>query len=152
MITIYQNRTNKVILDVTTDIVNPYFLIRFTNCALNISKIALFEMQSNGSWFIIHIIEVGENGTEDLVNGEIKLGQTGDWEAGVWGQTSSTNLNPNLADEFLGDIDIIVLGDGCSYDNGDTDSCPTITEIDGGDSGSDAQFININGLLDGCNS
>lgn len=30
-----------------------------------------------------------------------------------------------------------------------TGTCPTITEIDGGNSGSDAQFVSINGNLDG---
>lgn len=151
MITINQETTNKVILDVETSVSNPYFLIRFTNCTVNISTIALFQMQSQGSFYIIHIVEVGEGGTEDKVNGELRLGPAGDWEAEIWAQASSTNLNPNLADEFISEDDIIVISSGCSYSS-DDDACPTITEIDGGDSGVDTQFNEVNGLLDGCSA
>jgi hypothetical protein len=147
MITINQETTNKVILDVTTDEVDPYFLIQFTNCYTNRSTTALFHNLSN-KYFLIWIVEVGENGTEDKVNGELKLAPTGDWQADVYVQTSSTNLNINQA-TFLQTIDVIVKGSGCPYISGD-DGCPEIYEIDGGDSGSDEQFYIINGLLDGC--
>jgi hypothetical protein len=151
MITVSQDSTNKIVLDVTTSVTSPYFLIRFTNCTVNISTIALFALQSSGSFYIIHIVEVGEGGVTDPVNGELRLGPAGDWQAEIWAQTSSTNLNPNLADEFLEEIDVIVIASGCTYSS-DDDGCPTIDEIDGGDSGSDLQFNEINGLLDGCSA
>lgn len=151
MITVSQSSTNKIVLDISTSVSNPYFLIRFTNCAVNISTIALFAMQSSGSFYIIHIVEVGENGTEDKVNGKLRLGPSGDWQAEIWAQASSTNLNPNLANEFIEEIEVIVKSSGCVYTS-DDDACPTITEIDGGDSGSDTQFIGVNGLLDGCSA
>jgi hypothetical protein len=151
MITINQNSENRIILNVSTSVSNPYFLIRFTNCTINISTIALFKTQSDFGFYIINIIEVGQNGIEDKVNGKLKLGPTGNWQSEVWAQASSTNLNPNMADEYLGDMETVVIGTSCGY-NSDNDSCPTILEINGGDSGGDSQFIEINGLLDGCNS
>jgi hypothetical protein len=151
MITVNQSSTNKIVLDVTTSVSSPYFLIRFTNCTVNISTIALFARQSSASFYIIHIIEVGEGGTESKVNGRLRLGPAGAWTAEVWAQTSSTNLNSNLADEYLDEFDVVVISSGCTYSS-DDDACPTITEIDGGSSSGDTQFNEVNGLLDGCSS
>lgn len=149
MITVTQSSTNKIMLDVTTAISSPYFLINFTNCYTNRSTVALFENRnSNSSYYLIWIIEVGENGTEDKVNGRLKLGPSGDWEADIYAQTSSTNLNTNQA-TFIETVDVIVKSSGCVYTGAD-DACPDITEIDGGSLAlGDNQFVSVNGLLEG---
>ncbi|HET6224671.1 MAG TPA: hypothetical protein VFF27_00235 [Bacteroidia bacterium] len=150
MITVTQDSTNKIMLKVTTAISSPYFLINFTNCYTNRSTVALFQNRnSNGSYYLIWIVEVGENGTEDKVNGQLKLGPSGDWQADVYVQSSSMNLNTNQA-TFIETIDVIVKSSGCVYTS-DDDACPDITEIDGGSLAlGDSQFSVVNGLLDGC--
>jgi hypothetical protein len=98
MITVIQGSINKVVLDLTTVISSPYFLIKFTNPFDCVSFTALFENRSStDSYYLIWIEEVGEGGTEDLVNGQIRLSPSGTYEIEIYEQVSSSNLNVSLA-------------------------------------------------------
>lgn len=109
VINVRQNQDNIVNLSVETSVTNPYFLITFTNCFTQASFSALFEeIAGETSYYTINIEEVGKDGTIDYVNGKVKLSPAGSWELVVYAQTSSTNLEPSLADENLGSYDLIV--------------------------------------------
>lgn len=109
VIKIRQNQDNIVNLSVETSVTDPYFLITFTNPFTTASFNALFhEIPGESSYYTINIEEVGRNGTIDYVNGKVKLSPAGSWELVVYAQTSSTNLDPALADENLGSYDLIV--------------------------------------------
>jgi hypothetical protein len=109
MITIIQGTTNRIMLDVSTDITDPYFLIQFTNPYSGKSFTALFENQNSGcSYYLIDIIEVGEDGTADNVNGRIRLSPFGQYELQIYAQMSSTNLDVDNA-ILLGDDTTAVL-------------------------------------------
>lgn len=93
MITVIQGSVNKVILDVTTVISSPYFLIKFTNPYDCVTFNALFQNRSTtDSYYLIWIEEVGEGGTESLVNGQVRLSPSGMYEIEIYAQASSTNL------------------------------------------------------------
>lgn len=93
MITVTQGSTNAAMLDVTTAIASPYFLIKFTNPYDCVTFNALFQNRSTtDSYYVIWIEEVGEGGTESLVNGQVRLSPSGMYEIEVYAQASSSNL------------------------------------------------------------
>jgi hypothetical protein len=94
MITVIQDSTNKIMLDVSTVIASPYFLIQFKNPYDCVTFTALFQNQnSDCSYYLIWIVEVGEGGVEDRVNGEIRLSPSGMYEIKIYAQASSSNLD-----------------------------------------------------------
>jgi hypothetical protein len=93
MITVIQDRVNKIILDVTTVISSPYFLVKFTNPYDCVTFTALFQNRSTTeSYYLIWLEEVGEGGTESLANGQVRLSPSGMYEIEIYVQASSTNL------------------------------------------------------------
>lgn len=98
MITVIQNSINKIVLDVTTVITSPYFLIKFTNPYDCDNFTALFvNRNTTDSYYIIWIEEVGEGGTASNVNGQVRLSPSGTYEIKIYAQASSTNLDVSLA-------------------------------------------------------
>lgn len=116
MITIKQEQVNYVIIDFPFTVVNPYFLIEFVNCFNGNTFTAIFDNLEDDdcSYARIRVTEVGPTGTVNYLTGNIKLSPAGEWTANIYAQTSSTNLDTNLADEFLGTEDVFVkIGDSC---------------------------------------
>jgi hypothetical protein len=93
MITVTQGSTNAVVLDVTTAIASPYFLIKFTNPYDCVTFNALFQNRSTtDAYYLIWIEEVGDGGVESLVNGQVRLIPSGMYEIEIYAQASSSNL------------------------------------------------------------
>lgn len=120
MITVIQGRTNKVILDVTTSITSPYFLIKFTNPYDCTAFTALFQNRSTtGSFYIIWIEEVGATGTVSNVNGEVRLSPSGMYELEIYAQASSSNLDTDNATfieyNLLTVISDEICGEDCTH-------------------------------------
>jgi hypothetical protein len=120
MLTVTQDSTNKVVLNVTTTVLSPYFLIKFTNPFDCTTFTALFENKSTtSSYYLIWIEEVGGGGTESNVDGQIRLSPSGTYEIEIYAQTSSSNLDVSLADEFIVENLLIVINsedcDDCTH-------------------------------------
>lgn len=112
MITVIQDSTNKIILDVTTSVTSPYFLIKFTNPYDCTTFTALFQNRSTtDSYYLIWIVEVGDGGVASNVNGQVRLAPSGTYEIDIYAQTSSTNLNTALANEYIGEDKLIVINE-----------------------------------------
>lgn len=94
---------NRVSLSgITTSLSPLFFLIRFTskvNCNLNF--VGLFANIDEDCDVNLFDLEEVAPGNVDAVNGKVNFSLFGDWDVEIWGQTSSTNLDPNLADEVL---------------------------------------------------
>lgn len=109
VINVRQAQDNFIPLNVETSVLNPYFLITFTNPYTNASFNALFSVvDSDVSYYTINIEEVGSSGTVDYSNGKVQLSPAGSWEIIVYAQSSSTNLDPGASDETVGSYDLIV--------------------------------------------
>lgn len=114
MITVIQDSTNKIILDITTAITSPYFLIQFKNPYDCVTFTALFENKnSECSYYLIWITEVGEGGTEDRVNGEIRLSPSGMYEIKIYAQASSSNLDIANATFIKNDLLTVINEEAC---------------------------------------
>lgn len=128
MITVIQNSTNKVILDVTTAITSPYFLIKFTNPYDCTTFTALFENKSTtDSYYLIWIVEVGADGTVSNATGNVRLSPSGMYEVDIYAQSSSTNLDIVLTDEFIESKLLTVIGVDCDNDTLTTESGLSLT-------------------------
>jgi hypothetical protein len=112
MITITQGITNRIMLDLSTG--DSYFLIQFKNPYDCVTFTALFENQNSScSYYLIHIVEVGEGGTEDLVNGEVRLSPSGMYELKIYKQSSSSNLDIANATFIQNDLLTVINEEVC---------------------------------------
>jgi hypothetical protein len=108
MITVTQDSTNKIVLDVESSY--PNFLIKFTNPYDCETFTALFQPTETGSYYIIEIIEVG-SGVVSEVNGRVRLSPSGTYELEIYSQTSTSNLDVSLANETIGEDLLIVINE-----------------------------------------
>jgi hypothetical protein len=106
MITVTQNRTNKVVLNVQSNY--PNFLIKFTNPFDCTTFTALFVPTVSSTYYIINLIEVGSGATSH-VNGRVSLSPSGAYELEIYSQTSTTNLNVASANQTIGEDTLIVI-------------------------------------------
>jgi len=95
----------------------PNILVQFSNTYTCNTFTAIFTDQRGCAPVQLNIEEVCESDTDPL-NGLINFDYTGQWSVRVYAQTSATNLDINLSDEFIGSRDLIVYLNDC-------DSCKT---------------------------
>lgn len=113
MIKIQRSTTNPVFLTLSekTTITDPTYLFSFINQTTKVAKNFICDSTSDtdrGQQF--NIVEVGL-GTEDLLNGEIKLLSNGTYNYYIYAQSSTSNLDPDDADEMVENGIVIIDGE-----------------------------------------
>lgn len=113
MIKIQRSTTNIVFLTLSekTTITDPTYLFSFINQTTKDAKNFICNSTSDtdrGQHF--NIVEVG-SGTEDLLNGEIKLLSNGTYNYYIYAQSSTSNLNPDDANEMVESGIVIIDGE-----------------------------------------
>jgi hypothetical protein len=113
MIKIQRSTTNIVFLTLSekTTITDPTYLFSFINQTTKVAKNFICDSTSDtdrGQQF--NIVEVGL-GTEDLLNGEIKLLSNGTYNYYIYAQSSTSNLDPDDADEMVENGIVIIDGE-----------------------------------------
>lgn len=94
MLTILQDTINKIQIFNTVEF--THLLIVFTYRHKQV--VGIFANQSvDCPYYLIDIIEVGENGTVNNELGEIKLSPQSTWKGTVYGQNSDSNIDPSNA-------------------------------------------------------
>lgn len=114
MYTIRQDTANKLTLPFVSNY--DYLLIVFTNRCFE--SVGIFENTAglNCDYEVI-INEVGQSGTSNPTNGDVKISPQSTWKASVYGQDNNTNLFPEYA-VLLYDITVQVKGTNCkTYPN-----------------------------------
>jgi hypothetical protein len=94
-----KNQTSKLYLTLTeaTTLTSPRYLIVLTSRTTKQVKAAVLGTNLSSYTYRVDIFNFTEAATDDAVNAQLNL-QEGEWEFVVYEQTSSTNLNPDLAD------------------------------------------------------
>jgi hypothetical protein len=103
VIKIERNTVNNRFLTLSENVTisNPTYLFSFVNSTTKIAKNFICPTITDtdrGQEF--NIEEVG-SGTEDLLTGKIKLEANGTYDYYIYAQTSTTNLDPEDADELV---------------------------------------------------
>lgn len=123
MIQITQGATNTVVVTLTekTTVSNPKYLFSFIPPAGDtVNFLAADTSSYTARYNEFSIVEVGEGGTEDLLNGEVRLAENGFWEYRIYAQTSSSNLDPDSADELVEVGTVKVNGNSVTYSEANT--------------------------------
>jgi hypothetical protein len=108
MFAIVQGSARRVRLNVTNSL--GYFLIKFTNQYNQDKVLAVFQNIGSVSKPIILITDSGGYGTPNPLDGEVNLNIVGNWEAKIYSQSSSTNLNIELTNNLLSTTTVFVQG------------------------------------------
>lgn len=109
MIVISQEKENRIALRVESTIDNPYFLIVFTNnITCDVTRAVFENLKEVGcDYSVINIIETA--GVYDPNIGDVSLSHAGTWTMDVYSQTSPSNLDEDLADNYVGEYVLQVL-------------------------------------------
>ena len=78
---------------------NPYFLFEFTPRSGAAKRFIAFDSSQFTTRFNKFLIT--ESTSEVLTSGTVNLAEDGEYKYRVWEQTSSTNINPDLATNLL---------------------------------------------------
>lgn len=90
----------------------PYYLVEFTNTYTCTTFTAIFQDKRNCAPVQLEIDEVCSSAVDPSI-GKINFNYTGEWNANIYAQNSSTNLDFNLADEFVASRELLVYLKGC---------------------------------------
>lgn len=103
--------TNIVLtLNEKVTIPNPTFLFSFTDDQNKTVKNFICADTTLGANDRCNKFDIEENVNEDLLNGVVSLNRIGFWYYKVYAQTSTTNLDPSLADELVEEGKVQVEG------------------------------------------
>ena len=98
--TIVQSATNNLIFYKVSSLANPYYLVRLVN-RVTADEFVFLDQSIDGNPFVIlQLVEPGKDGTNDAVNGTLKV-DTGSYYIYLYDQESSTNLDYSLSNELL---------------------------------------------------
>jgi hypothetical protein len=124
MININQDSSNELVFYVNKT--ETYFLLKFVKEDTGaIKRCICTDSSTQIGAIILTLVEVG-TGTEDILNGEVALG-VGGWDLYLYEQSSSTNIDENLA-EYLHHEDCYVYGD---IAESKSPKCKPVTIVDG---------------------
>ena len=98
--TITQNQTNDLIFYASSSLSSPYYLVRMVNQTTNKEFAYIVSDLASCDFVVSQMIEPGEGGSDDAVNGQLKL-DTGFYILYLYDQASSTNLDYTLSNELL---------------------------------------------------
>jgi hypothetical protein len=107
MFSVVQNSTRKVKLTYNNSL--GYFLIKFVNPFNNDIVFSIFENKGSALKPIIEVKDTGDVAPNPLL-GEVRLNVLGNWNAFIYKQSSSSNLNPANA-TFITETIVFVQGD-----------------------------------------
>ena len=93
----------------------PYYLCVFTSDVSALSKAFICTDLSTHQERYNEFLITETSGTEILTSGTITLNPTGQWSYKIYGQSSSTNLDPNLATALLEIGQLRVVGTEQTY-------------------------------------
>lgn len=112
MIKIERDTVNNVFLTLSekTTISNPTYLFSFVNSTTKTAKNFICDVVTTSERGQEFNIEEVSSGTEDLLNGKVKLIWNGTHDYYIYAQTSTTNLNPDDADELVEQGRMIIDG------------------------------------------
>ena len=114
MIRIERDSINVVVVTLTekVTITSPTFLFSFKSQENNtVNFIASDVSTQTERYNQFSIEEVGSNtGNIDYLNGKVQLLPQGQWRYTIYAQTSTTNLNPSLANEIV-ETGIVIVYD-----------------------------------------
>ena len=147
MFAIVQGTTRNVRLNVNNSL--GYFLIVFTNTYNNDVVYGVFANIGSILKPIITVIDTGDYGTPNPLEGEVNLNIIGNWSARIYKQSSSSNLNIDNA-LFIIETNVFVQGDSrCVVSSRNTPTIKTCQDVKDclGISldGSDTKFLNEKG-------
>lgn len=94
----------------TNELTYPYYLCEFTSDVSKISKYFICQDISTHQQRYNEFLITETSGTEILTSGTIELSPTGQWSYRIFGQSSSTNLNPNNGTSLLEQGQFKVVG------------------------------------------
>ena len=133
MVIINKNSNNTMILTLTENctLTSPYYLFEFKSDVTYESVCFIAADLSTHQERYNEFLITETSGTPNLTSGTIELNPTGTWTYRVFEQTSSSNLNPSLADNTtpieIGKVK--VKGTETSYDtNNSTDITYDVNE------------------------
>jgi len=146
MFSVVQNSTRKVKLTYNNSL--GYFLIKFVNPFNNDIVYSIFENKGSALKPIIEVVDTGD-ATPDPLAGEVRLNVLGNWNAFIYKQASSSNLNIANA-TFITETIVFVQGDAkCVTPPRNSDvikSCQDVKDCIGiSDSGNASYFLNEQG-------
>lgn len=112
-----------VTLTENMDTTYPYFLWEFkSDVSGEVKRFICQDSSTQAQRYNLCLI-TETSGTENLTSGTITLNPTGQWTYKVYGQNSSTNLNPTLANTDVLEIGRVrVIGTETTYDTNSTTS------------------------------
>jgi hypothetical protein len=103
MITLERNTSNTVVVSVyektTISTASAKYLFVFKDAGMNTYNCICTVVTDYDTRQAFTIIDT--SGTPDATNGEVSLGDNGFYEYKIYAQTSSTNTDPDLADELV---------------------------------------------------
>jgi hypothetical protein len=98
--TITQNTTNDLIFYAASSLTSPYYLVRLVNQITNKEFSFIVTDLASCSFIVAEMTEPGRTGSDDAINGTIKL-DTGFYYLYLYDQVSSSNLDYTLSNELL---------------------------------------------------
>jgi hypothetical protein len=146
MFSVVQNSTRKVKLTYNNSL--GYFLIKFVNPFNNDIVYSVFENKGSALKPIIEVVDTGDVAPDPLA-GEVRLNVLGNWNAFIYKQASSSNLNIANA-TFITETIVFVQGDAkCVTPPRNSDvikTCQDVKDCLGlSDSGNASYFLNEQG-------
>jgi len=110
MITITRGTANTIILTLTekVSIGNPVFLFVFTNDQTRQAYSCIAADQSEFT-YRYNEFSITETASPNLLTGQVSLPSPGEYHYSVYQQTSTTNLDPTLAEGLLETGKLVVL-------------------------------------------
>jgi len=146
MFSVVQNSTRKVKLTYNNSL--GYFLIKFVNPFNNDIVFSIFENKGSALKPIIEVVDTGDVAPDPLA-GEVRLNVLGNWNAFIYKQASSSNLNIANA-TFITETIVFVQGDAkCVTPPRNSDvikTCQDVKDCIGiSDSGNASYFLNEQG-------
>lgn len=112
MIKIERDTVNNRFLTLSekTTINSPTYLFSFVNSTTKIAKNFICPTVTDTDRGQEFNLEEVTSGTEDLLNGKFKLPSNGTYSYYIYAQESTTNLNPDDADELVEQGRMLIVG------------------------------------------
>lgn len=110
---INQDQTNDLIFYVKSALPSPYYLVYLVSKITSETYSFIVTDLADCDFVVSQMTEPGYSGTNDAVNGILKI-NSGSYELYLYDQASSSNLDYTLSNSLLTQLDLYVYSDGNS--------------------------------------